>query len=301
MLIYSLTFFIWDIDFEGNQMITDEVILEYLDSQEVFHGMAKRKVNCEQIVRDIRKNFDDIIWVSASMQGTRLFIHVKENTDTFELNLDKQSPCDIVSDKTGIVREIVIRSGVPQVQIGDEVVAGDILVSGTIDVMNDAGEVVAQNYVVADADIVLETIYHYEDIIHKKYKNKVYTDRKRKIWTIHLGDILFRLGIQKNSFVSCEQYTKSAQLRFGENFYLPFSFGEIEILEYEWEVLEYNKNEMEKLLNDNLELFCRKLEEQGAVIAEKNLHINHLSTESKAESLILSREYVGISRKIIDF
>lgn len=301
MLIYSLTFFIWDIDFEGNQMITDEVILEYLDSQKVFHGMAKRKVNCEQIVRDIRKNFDDIIWVSASMQGTRLFIHVKENTDTFELNQDKQSPCDIVSDKTGIVREIVIRSGVPQVQIGDEVVAGDILVSGTIDVMNDAGEVVAQNYVVADADIVLETIYHYEDIIHKKHKNKVYTDRKRKIWTIHLSDILFRFGIQKNSFVSCEQYTKSAQLRFGENFYLPFSFGEIEILEYEWEVLEYNKNEMEKLLNDNLELFCRKMEEQGAVIIEKNLHINHLSTESKAESLILSREYVGISRKIIDF
>ena len=300
-LIYALTFFIWDIDFEGNQMITDEVLLEYLETQEVFHGMSKRKVKCEQIVKDIRKEFDDIIWVSASMQGTKLFIHVKENTDTFELKQEAQTPCDIVSDKNGIVREIVTRSGVPQVQIGDEVVAGDVLVSGTVDVMNDAGEVASQNHVVADADVLLETIYHYEDTVSKKYKNKVYTDKKRRIWCLHVGDILLNFGIQKNAFDSYEQHTKSAQLKLGDNFYLPIFVGEKRILEYEWEILEYNKEEMEKLLNDNLELFCRKLEEQGAVVMEKELQITHQASDSKAKAMILSREYVGISRKIIDF
>lgn len=301
MLIYSLTFFIWNIDFDGNRMITDEVLLEYLDSQHISHGMVKRKVDCEQIAKDIRRQFDDIIWVSVSMEGTRLFVHVKENTDTFELKQEEELPCDIIADKTGIVLSIVTRSGIPQVQVGDEVVEGDLLVSGMVDVMNDAGEVATQNYVTADADIVLETVYHYEDVISKKYKNKVYTDKKRKVWCFHSGKFLLSLGIQKNSFECYEQHTDATQLKLGENFYLPIFIGKKEILEYEWETLEYSKEEMDKLLNKRFEQFCQKLEEQGAIITEKNLQITHDTSGGRAESVIMLQEEAGINRKIIDF
>ena len=169
ILIYSFTFFVWDIHLEGNISITDDVLLEYLETQNVSHGMAKVKVDCEQIAKDIRKNFNDIIWVSASMQGTRLFIHVKENTDTFEMTEEKEEPRDIVADKDGVIKSIVTRNGDPQVVAGDEIQTGNILVSGTVDVLNDAKEVIAYRYVTSDADIVLDRIVQYEDKIAKKY------------------------------------------------------------------------------------------------------------------------------------
>ena len=73
---------IWNIHIEGNFTRTDETILEYLETQGVIHGMRKSKLDCAKIVQDIRKEFHDIIWVSASIEGTRLLIQVKENTDT---------------------------------------------------------------------------------------------------------------------------------------------------------------------------------------------------------------------------
>ena len=79
-------------------------------------------MNCERIVKDIRKEFDDIVWVSAYVTGTRLMIQVKENTDTFPMEAAKEEPPnDIVADKDGRITSIVTRNGVPCVKPGDEV------------------------------------------------------------------------------------------------------------------------------------------------------------------------------------
>ncbi len=301
VLIYSMTFFIWDIDLQGNQTITDDVLLEYLETKHVTHGMKKRKVDCEQIVKDIRKEFDDIIWVSASLEGTRLFVHVKENTDTFDMSKEENAPCDIVATKAGIVRSIITRSGVPMVTVGDEVEEGALLVSGTIEVMNDAGEVASQHYVASDADIILETIYSYEDVLLKRYKNKVYTGRKRSIWTFRIGDYKLGFGIYKNSFAYAQQHTSEKQLRLEDHFYLPIHVGKKKILEYEFETLEYTNAEMETLLREKFNLFCGKLGEQGTVILENNLEITHEQTGTKAKSLLMLQEEAVIRRKIVDF
>lgn len=57
--------------------------MEFLETKDVSPHMAKRKVDCAQIVKDIRKEYDDIVWVSASIDGSRLRIQIKENEDTF--------------------------------------------------------------------------------------------------------------------------------------------------------------------------------------------------------------------------
>ena len=45
ILIYSFTFFIWDITLQGNQKITDDVLMEFLETQDISHGMTKNKVD----------------------------------------------------------------------------------------------------------------------------------------------------------------------------------------------------------------------------------------------------------------
>ena len=301
ILIYSFTFFIWNIDLQGNQTITDDVLLEYLESQNVSHGMAKMKVDCEQIAKDIRKNFDDIIWVSASVQGTRLFIHVKENTDTFEMTEESEEPSDIVADKEGIIKSIVTRNGVPQVIAGDEIKVGDLLVSGTVDVLNDAKEVVAHHYVTSDADIVLERIIQYDDKIVKKYDKKQYTDKKRQLFYIKIGEKALSFGWSKHSFEYVETRTNETELKLGDNFYLPFYVGSKTFFEYEFVESEYSKEEMETLLNSHYERFCKELEENHATILDSNFSIIEEHDGLRASATITLLEEVGINRKIVDF
>lgn len=301
MLIYSFTFFVWNIDLEGNQTITDEVLLEFLHTQDVTHGMAKRNVDCEKIAKEIRKNFNDIIWVSASLQGTRLFIHVKENTDTFEIATQKEEPSDIVADKAGIIKSIVTRNGVPQKTVGDEIQIGDVLVLGTVDVLNDAKEVVSHRYVTSDADIVIERTVVFEDSIAKKYDAKRYTNKKRHLVYIKLYEHALTLGWPKNSFEYAEARTTERRLKLNENFYLPFHVGSKTILEYELVPTEYTTEEMEILLKSNYERFCKELEENNATILETNYDMAEEIDGMKITASITLLEEVGIIRKIVDF
>ena len=120
--IYLFSMIVWNIHIEGNYSQTDEVILEFLETKKVYHGMPKAKINCERIAKDIRKQFDDIIWVSVSIQGSRLMIQVKENTDTVPQKVNKEEKVtDLVASENGEVVEIIARSGVPLVSVGDKV------------------------------------------------------------------------------------------------------------------------------------------------------------------------------------
>ena len=301
IIIYCMTFFIWNIDLDGNQTITDEVLIEYLASEQIYHGMPKRKVDCEQIAKDIRKTFDEIIWVSASLDGTRLIIHVKENADTFVEIEEEEEPCDIVADKTGTIVEMITRNGVPQVGVGSVVAEGDILVAGTVDVLNDAKEVVSHNYVMADADITLQTSVTYEDSIEKVYEQKKYTDKKRTLFYLKFGKRKLQFGFQKNKFKNKEQKVEERQFCIGENFYLPIYTGYQKIYEYELESREYTKEEMDTLLKKNFERYCEELEESGGKILEKNFEIRHEEKGAKGIATLSLLETAGILRKIVDF
>lgn len=301
LIIYSMTFFIWNIDLEGNQTITDDVLIEYLEAEKIYHGMAKRDVDCEQIAKDIRKNFNEIIWVSASVDGTRLFIHVKENEDTFVESKEESIPSDMIADKAGTVVNIITRNGVPQVSVGSTVAQGDVLVSGTVDVLNDAKEVVSQTYVTADADITLQTTDTYEDYIEKVYGQKRYTDKKRTLCYLKFGKRTLQLGIQKNKFKNKDQRTEERQLRVGENFYLPIFFGKKKIYEYEVDALEYTKEELETLLKSHFEQYCQELAENEVEILDKNFQITHDEKGAKGVATLTLLETAGISRKIVDF
>ena len=64
-MIYYLTCFIWQIEINGNNKITDDVLYDYLEMKNVKHGMKRKDVVCEEICSLLRKDFPEIIWVST--------------------------------------------------------------------------------------------------------------------------------------------------------------------------------------------------------------------------------------------
>lgn len=282
--VYSL--FIWDIHFEGNQKWPDETLSEFLDSKGVAPFMLKSRVSCADIVKDIRKEYNDIVWVSASIDGSRLKVQIKENEDTFKEETDvsqEEHPTDLVAETDGVITEIVTRSGVPQVHVGDTVKAGDILVSGRIEVKNDSGEVVGYQYQKSDADVFADTQIEYSESMPLTWQDKVYDGRKRYKWYVRLFDWTISAGTVKSSFEHSELASSETQLKIGENFYLPVSFGFERAKSYDFQEKEYTQDEIREKLSLNFRRFCDELEEKGIQIRENSVKI-HIGADSASAS-----------------
>ena len=302
LLIYILSLFVWDIHLEGNETITDKTLLEYLETTGVSHGMAKRKLDCERIVKDIRKQFDDIIWVSASIQGTRLLIHVKENTDTVKEAEAKENASDIVAAKSGTIVSMITRKGTPQVRQGDTVKKGELLVSGSVEVKNDAEEVINYHYQNSDADILAETKISYKEEIAFTYNEKEYTGAKKRSVFLRIGDFCLTLGRQKNTYKKSEVSTAEKQVKLNEHFYLPIVYGARVIQEYKMKEKTYTKEEVQRLLSDHFQNYCEKLQEKEKQIVENDVKIYMGEKSAVAKGVLKVYEDIGKHRALdIDF
>ena len=118
LFIFYLSTFIWKVEIIGNQTCTTELILDYLDTIDVKAGMKRKEVRCQNIVSELRKEFDDIIWVSASLEGSNLYIQIKENIDSItprENEANSVSPYDIVANTDCTITKIIVRNGLANI------------------------------------------------------------------------------------------------------------------------------------------------------------------------------------------
>ncbi len=101
-LLYVLSLFIWQIDLEGNHARTDETLSRYLAEQGVKIGTRKSKISCPEIVNKLREKYDNIIWVSVSLDGCRLVVQVKENEDGADIGTSEESGENGENGVTGV-------------------------------------------------------------------------------------------------------------------------------------------------------------------------------------------------------
>ena len=290
VLLRAYSLFIWDIHFEGNERYPDTTLAEFLESEGVAPAMLRSRVDCPAIVKAIRKEYNDIVWVSASIDGSRLKIQVKENEDTFpEKDASvvpdggEEKPVDLIASADGVVTKIVTRSGVPQVHVGDTVKKGDILVLGRVEVVNDSQEVVSYQYHRSDADVFADTQMEYTDTLPLTYQEKVYDGKKKYQPFIRLADWTVSVGSIKNKYEHSERVTEETQIRLGENFYLPLFYGMKSVKSYSLVERTYSEEEARRLLSLDFKRFCEDLEEKGVQIRENNVKI-HLYEDSASAS-----------------
>ena len=290
VLLRAYSLFIWDIHFEGNERYPDTTLAEFLESEGVAPAMLRSRVDCPGIVKAIRKEYNDIVWVSASIDGSRLKIQVKENEDTFpEKDASvvpdggEEKPVDLIASADGVVTKIVTRSGVPQVHVGDTVKKGDILVLGRVEVVNDSQEVVSYQYHRSDADVFADTQMEYTDTLPLTYQEKVYDGKKKYQPFIRLADWTVSVGSIKNKYEHSERVTEETQIRLGENFYLPLFYGMKSVKSYSLVERTYSEEEARRLLSLDFKRFCEDLEEKGVQIRENDVKI-HLYEDSASAS-----------------
>lgn len=276
VLLYVLSLFIWDIRIEGNRARSTDVLLTYLAEEQIVHGMRKKDVDCKEIQSLLRIHFPDLTWVSARISGTQLLIRVRENQD---LETEQQEEagviesCDLVAARSGVVTGILVRSGTAQVQPGDEVEAGTVLVSGAVDIQDDSGEVVGVQEVRADGDVRARTLYAYEDSFALSHEVRHFTGKKRYGFSVRAGRALFSF-CDPRTFSLYTTVETEHPLHLTGNFYLPLSFGVIEWAEYEIYTEKYTAEEAKCLAEAHLNEFLNNLLQKGVQIVGNDVKID---------------------------
>ena len=68
VLIYIQSLFIWEISVSGESDYTSDEILQHINEYYVQTGTPKSKVDCAELEKNLRKDFEDIAWISCALK-----------------------------------------------------------------------------------------------------------------------------------------------------------------------------------------------------------------------------------------
>ncbi|MDE6852176.1 MAG: sporulation protein YqfD [Lachnospiraceae bacterium] len=262
---------IWAIDVAGESYHTQESLLRYLRTQQVYSGMAGKQAVCSQIEEQMRKQYEDIGWVSVKKSGSKLYIQLQE-VRLVEAETEKQ-PSHLVASCKGTVVQIVTRQGTAKVHQGDKVKKGAVLISGAVNIIGDNDTMLGKQYVEAQGDIMIENTKQYHDELPVKEKRKVYTGREKKIYQWNFGGKKFCLH---NVLNHLERGQKYDIIRDGGGFcdflsvYFPMEYWVTTYRFTEMQEQEYEEAEAAEILEKRLQNYLYQKQEQGNLLQQSD-------------------------------
>ncbi len=286
-VIYGMSYFLWDISFEGNSRYSDEVLRAFLREQGYHHGMLLDDIVCDRIEKLVRNEYNEITWVSARIDGTSLVVHIKENDGVLQSPEKDTKPCDIVATEDGVVASIITRQGTPMVHVGDMVKKGDILVSGAVELRDDNKEVVSVSYVPAEADIYLRQEWKYTDTISRTIPGKWYKEEVTGWYFRILSSEMIFTGEEFWKDDTREECVQCKQLTIFHNLTLPIYYGTWKGKDYDLAEIYLTEKLTLEQLEERLENFLEKIEEKGIQIIEKNVTIEVEHTQGTCTGSIV--------------
>ena len=247
---------------------------QFTKLQKTHKKSEKERKKAEELEEKLRSAYSEVIWTSVKVYGTKMTVELQENLlPEEEYEAKDDTPEDIVAKKDGVISSMVTRTGTPLVTADMEVKKGDILVSGRAEILNDDGEVAEYIYPGADADIIAEVNFYYEDEINISYQDKIKTGRAKKDYGIRFFDYHLKNPIFRQDYEQFDLTEHASQLHFTDNFYLPVYFETYLYEECQTEEKTYSKTEAAAIAQSRFEQYLTNLEEKGIQILEKNVMI----------------------------
>lgn len=292
LFLHGMSNYIWTIEIVGNGSVTTDVLMDFLAEHEIVCGSRKKKLDIERLEKSIREKFDIVTWTSARLDGTRLYIQIKENQKAPpQIEEKDESGMDLQATKEGTIVSIVTRSGVPLVRAEDQIEPGDILVSGAVPVYGEDTLVKGYQFCRADADIFLRCGRHYEERLPVAYQYKVYSGKEIKVPYVRIFENELRLPFPKNNFAKSDCLISENRVEPLPDFYLPVVFGSFRYREYELMEKKYTMEQAKVLCAEKLSRIIETLQEKGVQIIQKNVKI-----EKDSAHYIMKADFIVVEK-----
>ncbi|MBA1337181.1 MAG: hypothetical protein HPY66_3617 [Firmicutes bacterium] len=131
-IMYLLTSFVWVVDVNGNDRVSEDRIIRELESLGLKPGVFKYTVNARELETALLIKMDQLSWVGINIVGTKALVDVVERVEPPAL-VDKETPCNILAKKDGLITNVFVFDGTPLVKEGDTVKSGQLLISGVVE------------------------------------------------------------------------------------------------------------------------------------------------------------------------
>lgn len=260
--MFALAQFIWRIDIEGNIRYTDDEIYRFLEAQDVEFGTLKASVYAAGLEEIIRDSFEEITWVSIQIEGTHMTVSVKED-DQLEAAVPETEPANVVATQEGTITSIVVRAGQTNLKEGDLITAGQILISGSVELKDDGGNITGTKQVHADGEIYASVSYQYEDSFLLSHEIREYQEETINGYGIVLGDFRVSLPVLGELGAYYDAVTERNQLYLGSDYYFPGYVEKTEYRSYVRRVENYTEEEVKLVAGERMDEFLAKLTEEG--------------------------------------
>lgn len=179
--LITSSFFVWQIDIEGNEKVSSSEILAAMRKYGVSIGTCTLTIQNDYISNKVLLEIPELSWMTINTHGSRARVIVREKRPIPEI-IDYTVPTSVYSSKAGIITKIIVLRGTPQVTVGDTVFEGDLLVSSQV------GSVASgDRYVRADAEIWARTWYNMSESMPLSCTRKQYTGSETTRVAIILG------------------------------------------------------------------------------------------------------------------
>jgi len=220
--LFAMSSFVWRIELEGNQTLSYETVMVFLEEQGLRVGAPKLRLNDRLLQQSILNNFSQVSWADVHTRGTRTVVRLAEATPPQEV-LDRQTPAHVMSTNDGLITHVIAWSGAPMVKAGDVVRSGEMLVSGILELVPDTPDTPLV-YVHAHAEVWARRYHPIEFAVPFTYSEKVFTGQtatSRTLQLLFLQNRRINLPGGGNSFASYDKITTHHQPGVSGNYPLP--------------------------------------------------------------------------------
>lgn len=296
--LFLTTRFIWSFEITGNRTLTKDIYMDFLKSENITYGTPTHAINTDYLEKKLRNQYDYITWASFQVNGTRLELSVKENSNASNNpEADALNTCDLCASVSGVITKMVTRTGTPLVGVGSIVSAGDVLISGLIPVYNDDETLKTMHQTQADGDIIIESNLEYKDEQLYQLSHKLYTGRDCKNLILGYKDKKISLHLPYN-FEKYDIISQNKILSMEVYQFVPLYFGYERFVEYTNTEEILNKDMALCRINDRFLDFCKTLNQKGIQIIKKDVKINYKKDRVEVLINLTVRQSDGIRMPI---
>lgn len=265
-----LSRFILTVEVSGNETVPSAVILAELSRQGVHPGAYGPGLDLRRISQEALRRIDGLSWMSVNLHGTRAEVLVRERSPAPELR-DETTPAHIVAAADGILEDVEALEGQALFQEGQAVLAGEVVISGVVDLKEpqyatvDAG----QRLVHARGNVWASTYRTLSACIPLEADTKVYTEEGETTWALTvLGHTFNFFGKGSISTAGYDKMTTTHILTLPGGREMPLALAETEYRAYETQPAAIQTAAAQALLEERLlERLEELIGEDGSVLS----------------------------------
>ena len=196
--------FIWGIDVKGVSTVNTDEIVAAANRQGLTLGSWKHNLDVIKIADQITVQFPEVSWAAVNLIGTVAEIEIVERVEP-PLLIDEDTPCNVISTRSGRIVEIEVFDGKRMVQIGDTIKEGSLISAG---ILQDRHGRTIYRHARAKAVVEYTTTETFEILLRSQ--EVAVAGNIENTYYLSLGNISIPLGI--NNFPSNGEFSTALGL-----------------------------------------------------------------------------------------